>query len=301
MISVILVTYNSRLVLPACLTALERTVNAQQLELVFVDNDSADGTLEWLADYAKQPHLPFVHLSVTRLSANRGYAYANNRGIEAAHGDIILLLNPDTVVGADAIDTCARRLDNPIIGAVGCRLEMENGELDKACRRSFPTLWNSFTRLTGLSLLFPKWRWLSQYNLTHLDERGSYEVDSVSGAFCMLPQSVVAAVQGLDEDYFLYGEDLDLCYRVKRAGFKILYEGSVTTVHLKGGNGGKRSANSLWAFYAAMSLYYRKHHPHNHVGGLFVAAMTRCLYLFHRLRREPSARGPVGNSGKPLK
>lgn len=260
MISVILVTYNSMNVLPECVSSLQRCSCAQDLEIIIVDNSSVDGTREWVQDYqTKTAVLPYTSVKGIFLAQNRGYAFANNRGLESATGDYYLLLNPDTIVGQDALTKCREVLiHDPTIGAVGCRLEMGNGSLDRACKRSFPTLWNSFARLSGLSLLFPHSRWLSQYNLTSLNEGGSYAVDCICGAFMMVPKAVCQSVGGLDEAFFMYGEDIDWCYRIKKHGYGVWYEGSVTTLHLKGGNGGKRSRDSLYHFYDTMYIYYTR-------------------------------------------
>lgn len=270
MISVILVTYNSMSVLPSCIHSLEQCSAARELEIVIADGGSSDGTLEWLYEYKERYEVSFLGVQLVRLSSNRGYAYANNRAIERARGDFLLLLNPDTIVQPSTIETCLNTLTkDQTIGAVGCRLLLLDGKLDRACRRSFPTLWNSLMRFSGMSLLFPQSRILSSYNLSYLDECESYPVDCLSGAFMMVPTDVAKKVGPLDEDYFMYGEDIDWCYRVKQKGFKVWYEGKVTTVHLKGGNGGKKSQLSLHSFYATMGIYYRKRHP------------TR-RYLFHR-------------------
>jgi GT2 family glycosyltransferase len=255
MISVILVTFNSINVLPGCLASLERCSSAGELEIILVDNASTDGTPGWIVHY--QSHVRSFSVRSQLLSRNNGYAYANNRGLEMAQGEILLLLNPDTVVGYDAIARCEETIrEDHEIGAVGCRLELPDGRLDRACKRSFPTFWNSFTRLSGLSLLFPGSRWLSLYNLTFLDEHASYPVDCVCGAFMMISRATYENVGGLDEAFFMYGEDIDWCYRIKKAGWTIWYLGAATTAHYKGGNGGKRSRQSLYHFYDTMYVYY---------------------------------------------
>ena len=258
MISTVIVTYNSMKVLTNCLSSLERCTSASQLEVILVDNASTDGTEAYLTAYqSRASELPYLAVRVLTLTNNRGYAYANNRGLQIARGDVLLLLNPDTIVGEETIQKCANILDqDTTVGAVGCRLQLANGSLDRACKRSFPTIWNSAARFTGLSLLFPSSRWLARYNLTFLDEYGSYFVDSLCGAFMMVPRSVYTGAGGLDEAFFMYGEDIDWCYRIKQHGYRVWYEGSVTTIHLKGGNGGKRSRQSLYYFYDTMHVYY---------------------------------------------
>ncbi|WP_169794069.1 glycosyltransferase family 2 protein [Alicyclobacillus acidiphilus] len=284
MISVILLTYNSIRVLPDCLGSLEGCTMAGNLELIFVDNGSTDGTVEWISEYSNQADLPFLGVKILVQEANHGFAYGNNRGMEIASGDYILLLNPDTIVGKDSIEVCVDRIKTEDgVGAVGCRLELPDGRLDRACRRGFPTLWNSFTRLSGLSLLFRKIPWMNGYNLSHLDEWGSYPVDCLSGAFMVVSADVFLNVGGLDEDYFMYGEDIDWCKRINAAGYKIWYEGRVTTIHLKGGNGGKRSPESLWHFYDSMVLYYAKHYGKscNNKVVLLLKVLVWFMYSIH--------------------
>lgn len=269
-------TYNSLSVLPECLRSLEMTAPPGDMEVIVVDNASNDGTIDYLEKYQRHGQHPFVSLQVLELDDNRGYAYANNRGIERCEGSVFLLLNPDTIVGPQAIDTCMRRLHSAAkIGAVGCRLELPSGMLDKACKRSFPTVWNSLLKFSGLSRIFPKSRFLANYNLSYLDEFGSYPVDCLCGAFLMVTRSVVDTVGMLDEDFFMYGEDIDWCYRIKKSGYDVWYEGGVTTVHCKGGNGGKKSRESLRHFYDTMHLYFIKtlgHHPHS-----LPAWLLRCV------------------------
>lgn len=261
-ISVILVTYQSMRVLPDCLDSLEKCSSRDQLELWIVDNQSQDGTWEWVQRYQNEKcSKPYLDIHVLQLAENKGFAYANNRALEKAKGDYFLLLNPDTVVGENAIQVCYDKIkSDPMIGAITCRLELGNGELDKACRRSFPTLWNSFAYFSNLSKLFPKSPKFSAYQLTYLDEYGSYPVDTASGAFLMFSKAVYEIIGGLDEDYFMYGEDIDYCYQIKKNGLQVWYEGKVTTVHLKGGNGGKISNRSLMNFYTTMGTFFEKHY-----------------------------------------
>ncbi len=165
----------------------------------------------------------------------------------------------------------------------GCRLLLPDGRLDRACRRSFPTLWNSFARLSGLSLLFARSRLFAGYNLTYLPDNANYAVDCVSGAFLMVSRAVYERVGGLDKDYFMYGKDIDWCYRIRAAGYQVWYEGDVVTVHHKGGNGGKRSAHSLYHFYNTMLIYYRKHHAARYPTWLtaLLSIALKCLYACH--------------------
>jgi GT2 family glycosyltransferase len=144
------------------------------------------------------------------------------------------------------------------IGALGCKILLPDGTLDKACKRSFPDVTVSFYRMTGLSLLFPRSKRFGKYNLMYLDENKTYEVDSLSGAFMMVRRKAIDEVGLLDEDFFMYGEDIDWCYRIKEAGFKVVYYGLAEIIHYKGGSG--RNKKALYEFYNAMRLFYDKHY-----------------------------------------
>ena len=292
MISVVLVTFNSMDVLPDCLDSLERCSSAKDLEIIIVDNASTDSTADWSEQYAaRRKELPYRNIQVLTMSENRGYAYASNRGLEVAGGEFLLLLNPDTLVGELAVERCRQSLmHDSSMGAVGCRLELADGTIDRACRRSFPTPWNSFARLSGLSLVFPRSRWLASYNLTFLDEFASYPVDCLCGAFLMVPRQVYESVGGLDEAFFMYGEDIDWCYRIKKSGYLIWYDGSVTTIHFKGGNGGKRSRESLRHFYDTMYLYYVKTlgNERESMGAIMLRLLLRMLFVLHAVAKRVS-------------
>jgi len=284
-ISVVVVTYNSLAVIGNCLETLMQSELAEPIELIVVDNASTDGTREWLEEFARDRRAHFGPVRVQCLRENIGYAAANNCGIATACGEAILLLNPDTEVSKTALQTCRARLGTQApggrtVGAIGCRLVLEDGHLDRACRRGFPTIANSLARFSGLSLLFPRSRALCGYNLTYLDDRGSYPVDCVSGAFLMVLREVIEQAGPLDEDYFMYGEDIDWCYRIVARGFAVWYDGSVDVLHRKGGSGGKRSVDSLGHFYSTMGLYYRKHHGDGWTAAVVRAALGG-LFLAH--------------------
>ena len=217
------------------------------------DNHSQDGC----AQVAKLPHVTYIPLP-----ENKGFAYANNRALEQAHGDFILFLNPDTKVFPQTLTHCLSKFEDPSIGCVGCRVLLEDGHLDLACRRGFPTLSNTFFKFTGLDKCFRN-RFFSGYNLLYLDEQKEYFVDCIVGAFMMIRRQALSACGAFDERFFMYGEDIDLCLRLNQHGYKILYVGSCAILHKKRASS-KKSPAAKQAFYDSMKIYYNLHHAPKH-------------------------------------
>jgi N-acetylglucosaminyl-diphospho-decaprenol L-rhamnosyltransferase len=257
-VGVIIVSYNVADLLRKCL----RSVLASQgvrLTVCVVDNCSTDGSAEMVA-----AEFPEAHLIVS--PENRGYSAANNLGIRyfralSSPPRYILLLNPDTEVPPDGIARMVAYLDShPEAGVAGPKLVRPDGSLDLACRRSFPTPEVSFYRMVGLSRLFPKSRRFGRYNLTYLDPDVETEVDSVVGAFMLIRRQALDEVGLMDEDFFLYGEDLDLAFRIKARGWKVLYYPKVVVLHHKGESTRRSRLRSIREFYRAMLIFYRKHY-----------------------------------------
>lgn len=248
-----IVNFNTRDKLRRCLASVMASQTKFRLEVFVADNASADGSAEMVKAEFRE-----VKLIVNR--ENFGFSKANNQAIRQASGRYILLLNPDVVVGSETFDKMVSFMDNNSgVGVSGCRVVKPDGTLDLACRRSFPNPANALFRLTGLSFIFPKSRFAS-YNLTYLPEDRLTEVDSVMGAFLLIRRDVVAKIGLLDEDFFMYGEDLDWCFRVKAAGFKVMYVPLTAVVHDKGSSSRKVVAPALYEFHRAMQLFYDKHY-----------------------------------------
>jgi GT2 family glycosyltransferase len=256
-----------------------------------VDNCSEDGTADMVRD-----EFPQVHLIESEI--NGGYAYANNLGLRQLHARYYLLLNPDTVLPPDALKRMLAFMDaHPDVGIAGPKLVMADGELDKACRRSFPTPKNSFYKLFGLSRLFPKSKLFGQYNLTYLDPDETAQVDSVVGAFMMVRREVVEQVGCLDERYFMYAEDLDWALRAKQAGWKVYYYPEVTVLHYKRQSSKQNKDKTDYEFWRAMYIFYRKHYAQDTpfwlhylvLGGLAVRGGRRVLRTIMRAERERAA------------
>jgi O-antigen biosynthesis protein len=252
-LSVIIVNYNVKEFLQNLLHSIEKASSNISKEIIVIDNASDDGSVEVIKE-----KFPAVILIENKI--NVGFGRANNQGLAIAKGDFILFINPDCIVSEDTIDKMLLFFkEHPECGLAGCKILNFDGTLQLACRRSFPGPWTSFTKVTGLSNLFPKSRIFARYNLTYLDENKTYEVDAVSGSFMMIRKEVYEKVGGFDEQFFMYGEDLDLCYRVQKSGFKVYYVHSTQVIHYKGESTKRSNLDETKLFYDAMHLFVKKH------------------------------------------
>ena len=252
-ISIVIVSYNTRDLLLDCLASIYESKGVPAPEVFVVDNASSDGS----ADAARTA---FPACTVIENPENGGFSQANNLAIARASGSYLLLLNPDTRLEPDVLGRMVEYLQqNPRVGMVSCRLVTGDGSLDLACRRSFPSLWDGFCRASGLSALFPGSRLFARYNLTYLDEFETNEVDAVNGAFMFARREAVEEVGPLDDDYFMYVEDMDWCYRFREKGWGIVYHPVATTLHLKGASGNVRSEAMIRHLFLSTEIYYRKH------------------------------------------
>lgn len=252
-LSVIIVNYNVRQFLENALTSVAKAGEGIAMETFVVDNASDDGSVEMVC--AK---FPGVHLIVN--SANAGFAKANNLALRQATGDHILLINPDTIVQEDTFRVMLSFFrDHPDAGLAGCKILNPDGTLQLPCRRSFPTPWVAFTKIFGLSTMFPGSPLFGKYNLTYLDPEKTYRVDAVSGSFMMISRRAFEQVGGLDETFFMYGEDLDWCYRVLQQGFGVYYVHETTIVHFKGESTRRSEIDEIRVFYQAMQVFVAKH------------------------------------------
>jgi GT2 family glycosyltransferase len=252
--SVIIASYRCRDLLRACLDSLAADRGTNPPEVIVVDNASNDGTMELLAD-----EYPWVR--AVAAGGNIGFSAANNIGMAMASAPNLLLLNPDTVVPRGAIRAAlAELLARPEVGMLGVKLVQPDGRLDHACKRGFPTPMSSLYHFAGLSRRFPRSRRFSRYTAAHVGEDEVAYVDAVNGAFMLVRREAVESVGQLDEDYWLYMEDLDWCFRFWKAGWKVLYWPRVEVVHVKGGSSGSRRGwKANHAFHRGMWLYYKKH------------------------------------------
>jgi len=279
-VSVVIVTYRCARLLDDCLRSLEAQRGEVAIEVLVVDNASGDGT----ASSAMRDH-PWV--DVEALDENLGFARANNRAIRRARGRAVLILNPDTVLPAGALRACLDRLwQDDDIGVLSPRLVDPAGRLDRRCKRGFPTLWSSFCYFTGLDRRFTGPR-STRYTMGSLPEDRAGDIESVSGAFMLMPRAVLGEVGMFDERYFMYAEDMDLCLRTIEHGYRVHYWPSVDVIHIGGGSNvaGKRPPEANAAFFRTMAPFYRKHRPglRGRLMATVIGSAAEVLYLASRI------------------
>ncbi|HVZ96778.1 MAG TPA: glycosyltransferase family 2 protein [Chitinophagaceae bacterium] len=252
-LSVIIVNYNVKYFLEHCLGSVEKAAKNIETEIFVVDNNSADGSQPFFKD--KFPGVRFIWNE-----KNEGFSKANNRALALATGEYILFLNPDTLVAEDAFEKCISFIKTKN-NAVACGVKMINGSgvFLKESKRGFPSPVTSFYKLSGLSRLFPRSKVFGKYHLGFLDENATHEVDVLAGAFMMVPKKILDKTGGFDEDFFMYGEDIDLSYRIQQAGYKNFYFAETCVIHFKGESTNKESLKYVKLFYNAMSIFARKH------------------------------------------
>jgi GT2 family glycosyltransferase len=256
-VSVIIVNYNVKDFLAQCLTSLNIALDGIESEIIIIDNDSKDGSKEYLT--SRFP-TPIYHW----LNRNIGFGAANNIGINESKGKYILLLNPDTIIEKDTIRKMIAFMESePNCGISGCRVLNADGSFQLACRRGLPTPWASFCKLFGLQTIFPKSPLFARYNMTYKSELETYDVDALIGAFMFCRSEALQQASGFDTDFFMYGEDLDLCHRVKKNGWAIRYYHEPTIIHFKGESSRRSSMNEIMVFYDAMEIFARKHFGHS--------------------------------------
>lgn len=286
-LSVIVVSYNTKeLTQEAILSFIENIQKTPEVsyEIIVVDNNSSDGSIDVLHDISKKHD----HVSIIKNKENVGFGAANNIAIKKAKGKFVLLLNTDTVTHhIDFPELMQYMDDNKDVGVMTVRVELGNGTIDPASHRGFPTIWRSFCYYSGLEKLFASIPVFSQifggYHLTHHNLRTVHEIDAPAGAFFFTTKNILDEVKGFDEDFFMYGEDVDLSFRIKKKGYKIIYYPLYTVIHLKHQSGLKKSKSETQQnttkthFYDAMRIFYKKHYAKHRpafVNQLVYAAIT---------------------------
>lgn len=231
-LSVVTISFNVRDLIRNTIKSVYKTYKGSGLQYVVVDNASVDGSVEML-----KKEFPKIDLVLS--SVNTGFSKGNNLARPKVKGDVVLFLNSDTEVEGRAIAKCLEVLEqDDMVGAVGCKVVLPTGKIDYSCHRGLPTPWNTFCYWSGLSKLFPRVRLFSGYKATYLSTNESHYIECISGTFLMIRRDLLDKIGWWDEDYFWNGEDIEICYQVKKAGFKIWYEASEKILHFKGSSSG---------------------------------------------------------------
>jgi len=254
-LSVIIVNYNARHFLQLCLDALQEALDGIAAETIIIDNQSTDDSYHYISR-----HYPWVHF--VKNTCNEGFGKANNRGIKRAKGKYILILNPDTIVQkASIVDSLNTLKKNKHIGAVGLRMLDGSGRFLPESKRGLPQPRVAFYKAFGLARLFPQSRRYARYYLGHLSAEKDHDIEILAGAYMMIPKDILNACHGFDEDFFMYGEDIDLSYRISLMGYTNRYLAQHPIIHFKGESAGR---DAVWAqhFYQAMQLFSEKHFSH---------------------------------------
>jgi GT2 family glycosyltransferase len=252
-LSVIIVNYNVKYFLQQCLQSVEKACVLVDAEVFVVDNNSSDGSNEMVEEL-----FPNVHLIANK--ENTGFSKANNQAIRKSKGEYVLLLNPDTIVEEDTFKKVVDFMDNhDDAGGLGVYMIDGKGNFLPESKRGLPTPSVAFYKIFGLSTLFPKSKVFGKYHLGYLDKNKTHEVDVLSGAFMLMRKETLDKVGLLDEDYFMYGEDIDLSYRITKGGYKNYYFADTKIIHYKGESTKKSSVNYVFVFYKAMVIFAKKH------------------------------------------
>ncbi|MDQ0890923.1 GT2 family glycosyltransferase [Paenibacillus sp. V4I9] len=253
-LSIIVLNYKTRDLTLACLQSVFSSATSYIYEVILIDNASNDGIIPAATEQ-------FPQVICIANTENVGFSRANNQGILIAQGRYVLLLNSDTIVQPDTLDVMLRFMDeNPTVGASGCKIVLPDGSLDKACKRGFPTPSASFYYAFGFSKLFPNTPRFNQYQLGYLSPNDAYPIDSLVGAFMLIRREAIEQVGMLDEEFFMYGEDIDWCYRIKEAGWVNYYYPRTQIVHHKGASSRRKPFKIIYEFHRAMILFHNKHY-----------------------------------------
>lgn len=253
-VSIVIVNYNVKDYLIQSLRSIYNSKTNLNIQVIVIDNNSTDNSINYLSPIF--PQTLFVNLD-----NNIGFSKANNIGFGYVYGKYTLILNPDTVLKEDTLNIMFELMESdPKIGLSGCKVLNSDGTFQLPCRRGFPTPWVAFTKLFGLQKLFPKIKIFAGYNLTYLDENETNEIEALIGAFMFARTDIIKQIKGFDEDYFMYGEDIDICYRIHKLGYKIIYYPKTTIIHFKGESTKRSNIDELFHFYDAMKIYTSKHY-----------------------------------------
>ena len=283
-LSVVIVNYRVKYLLEQTLRSVEQAMQGLSGEVIVVDNLSGDDSIA----FSRERHGQVTYIENQE---NVGFARANNQAIMQARGEYTLILNPDTIITPRCLQEGIKWMgSHPKCGAIGARMMDGNGVFLPESKRAFPTPWVSFCKIFGLSKLFPRSRWFAKYHLRYLSDTEPQSIDILSGAYMLCRTSVLQQLGGFDEDFFMYGEDIDLSYRIVKAGYENWFL-PTPMVHYKGESTHKDSMRYVRVFYDAMLIFYRKHFPRFNLifypivklGVIVRAGMAMARRLFKRL------------------
>lgn len=253
-LSIIIVTWNADLLLQRCLHSIIENTKKTSYEIFVIDNASTDQTENICCKQIPK-------IIYQKNQKNLGFSKACNQGASLAQGEYLLFLNPDTIISNESLSLLIDKMDqDPLIGFIGPKILNIDGSFQAACRRTIPDLKSAFFKLFGFSKLFPSHSLFSKYQLGNLSPDLEMQVEAISGSCLLCRKDVFKKVGGFDEKFFMYGEDLDLCYCITKAGFKGYYLPSAQIIHAHKGSSKKRKFRSLFHFYYSAYLFYQKHH-----------------------------------------
>lgn len=252
-LSIVIVNYNVKYFLEQCLNSVRKAINGIDAEVFVVDNNSVDGSNKMVSE-------KFPEVILIPNKENLGFSKANNQAIERSSGEYVLLLNPDTIVEDDTFTKCLAFMDeHPRAGGLGVKMIDGKGNFLPESKRGFPSPVTAFFKIFGFSRIFPRSKTFGRYHLGFLDKEKTHEIEVLAGAFMMLRKSVLDKTGLLDETFFMYGEDIDLSYRIVMAGYKNYYFPETRIIHYKGESTKKSSVNYVFIFYNAMVIFAKKH------------------------------------------
>ncbi len=237
-LTVVIISYNVKKLLEEAIRSVYSTYKEDNLQVIVADNASTDGSIEMVRS-------KFPKVEIVKSEVNMGFSAGNNMARKIAKEEYVLFLNSDVEIKGNAIAKCLQILDNrKELGAITCKVMLPNGKMDYSCHRGLPTVWNTFSYWTGLSKIFPKSSLFSGYTASYLDTNKSHYIDCITGAFLMVKKTALDKINWWDTDYWWNGEDIEFCYRLNKAGYKIWYEPTEQVIHYKGSSSGLHSTAS---------------------------------------------------------
>ncbi len=275
-LSIIIVNYNVKLMLEQCLLSVIKASQGIALEIIVIDNNSSDLSIEYLKP-------KFTEVTFIENKENLGFSTANNQGIRMSKGEYVLLLNPDTIIGESVLSSSLDFMrNNPRAGAHSVKMLNAHGQFLLESKRGFPSPWNSFCKMSGLSSLFPNSKFFSQYQLRYLSPDTLHKVDVLSGAYLFIRKKALDEVGLLDEDFFMYGEDIDLSYRIVLGGYDNYYL-PIRILHYKGESSKRGDMRYYHNFYGAMLIFFNKYYARS--GWAMSVLIRTAIFLLELLAK----------------